>query len=148
MPAIHETVGQFFEIWGGISGAQSTLLIMLDEGHLRRSLSLPLLGRVLALQPARRLGLENKGEIAIGKDADIVLIDWNTSTTLNVDDLLYTHKQSPYIGRTFACAVCTAVGSKYMAKEGLSANPAGQFIAAGSYGKNGTRGTEEYHDRV
>lgn len=141
----------FFEIWGGISGAQSTLLIMLDEGHLRRSLSLPLLGRVLALQPARRLGLENKGEIAIGKDADLVLIDWNTSTTLNVDDLLYTHKQSPYIGRTFACAVAEVYcrGIKvYGAKEGLSANPAGQFIAAGSYGKNGTRGTEEYHDRV
>ncbi|MGF9696317.1 allantoinase AllB [Paenibacillus sp. MABNR03] len=135
----------FFEIWGGISGAQSTLLIMLDEGYLRRHINLPLLGRVLALQPARRLGLESKGEIAIGKDADLVLIDWNKSTTLKTEDLLYTHKQSPYVGRTFACTIeevyCRGF-RVYGAEAGLSHEPAGQFIAPGSYGTIGMRGTE------
>ncbi|MEO2203301.1 allantoinase AllB [Paenibacillus pabuli] len=149
-PSMKES-DNFFEIWGGISGAQSTLLIMLDEGYLRRRISLPLLGRVLALEPARRLGLESKGEIAVGKDADLVFIDWNTTTTLKMDDLLYTHKQSPYIGRTFACAVaevfCRGI-RVYSANAGLSPNPAGQFVAAGSFGKSGARGTEEQHDRV
>ncbi|MCF7753876.1 allantoinase AllB [Paenibacillus xylanexedens] len=123
----------FFEIWGGISGAQSTLLIMLEDGHLQRNINLPLLGRVLSLQPARRLGLENKGEIAIGKDADLVLIDWEKSTTLNTEDLLYTHKQSPYVGRTFNCCITDVFcrGQKvYNSESGLSPEPIGRHIVA------------------
>ncbi|OMF01518.1 allantoinase [Paenibacillus amylolyticus] len=123
----------FFKIWGGISGAQSTLLIMLEDGHLRRNIDLPLLGRVLSLQPARRLGLENKGEIAIGKDADLVLIDWEKSTTLNTKDLLYTHKQSPYVGRTFNCQIADVYcrGQRvYNLESGLSPVPGGQHITA------------------
>ena len=119
----------FFEIWGGISGAQSTLLIMLEDGHLQRNINLPLLGRVLSLQPARRLGLESKGEIAIGKDADLVLIDWERSTTLNTEDLLYTHKQSPYVGRTFNCQIADVFcrGQRvYNSESGLSPVPIGQ----------------------
>lgn len=123
----------FFEIWGGISGAQSTLLIMLEDGHLQRNIDLPLLGRVLSLQPARRLGLESKGEIAIGKDADLVLIDWDKSTILNTEDLLYTHKQSPYVGRTFKCQIADVFcrGQRvYNSESGLSPVPIGQHIAA------------------
>ncbi|MEK3703003.1 allantoinase AllB [Paenibacillus sp. FSL R7-0198] len=123
----------FFEIWGGISGAQSTLLIMLEDGHLQRNIDLPLLGRVLSLQPARRLGLESKGEIAIGKDADLVLIDWEKSTILNMENLLYTHKQSPYVGRTFKCQIADVFcrGQRvYNSESGLSPVPIGQHIAA------------------
>ncbi|WP_440109139.1 allantoinase AllB [Paenibacillus sp. QZ-Y1] len=123
----------FFEIWGGISGAQSTLLIMLEEGHIQREVSLPLLGRVLALQPAKRLGLESKGEIAIGKDADLVLIDWEKSTTLSMEDLLYTHKQSPYVGRTFGCSIKEVLcrgGRVYSREAGLTPKPGGKFIAS------------------
>ncbi|RAW12694.1 allantoinase AllB [Paenibacillus taichungensis] len=135
----------FFEIWGGISGAQSTLLLMLEEGHLQRSVALPLLGKVLALQPARRLGLESKGEIAIGKDADLVLIDWEKSTTLNTDDLHYTHKQSPYVGRTFSCSIADVFcrGTRvYSSKTGLSDEPVGRFIRAYSSVPVGVEGTE------
>lgn len=123
----------FFEIWGGISGAQSTLLIMLEDGHLQRNIDLPLLGRVLSLQPARRLGLESKGEIAIGKDADLVLIDWEKSTTLNTEDLLYMHKQSPYVGRTFNCCITDVFcrGQEvYNSESGLSPEPIGRHIVA------------------
>jgi allantoinase len=135
----------FFEIWGGISGAQSTLLLMLEEGHLRRNITLPLLGRVLALQPARRLGLESKGEIAIGKDADLVLIDWEKTTTLNADDLLYTHKQSPYVGRTFSSCIADVFcrGERvYSSITGLSDPPVGRFVRANSSVPAGIEGTE------
>lgn len=139
----------FFEIWGGISGAQSTLLLMLEEGHLQRNVALPLLGRILALQPARRLGLESKGEIAIGKDADLVLIDWKKSTTLNAEDLHYTHKQSPYVGRTFSSSIAEVFcrGTRvYSSKTGLSDEPVGRFIRANSSVPVGVEGMEGDHD--
>ena len=37
----HMKQGDFFAAWGGISGAQSSLELMLDEGHLRREIPLP-----------------------------------------------------------------------------------------------------------
>ncbi|UPK46989.1 allantoinase AllB [Paenibacillus pabuli] len=135
----------FFEIWGGISGAQSTLLLMLEDGHLQRNIALPLLGRVLALQPAQRLGLESKGEIAIGKDADLVLINWEVTTTLNADDLHYTHKQSPYVGRTFSSSIEAVFcrGTRvYSLLTGLSDEPLGRFICANSSVPVGIEGAE------
>ncbi|MEC0125399.1 allantoinase AllB [Paenibacillus pabuli] len=141
----------FFEIWGGISGAQSTLLLMLEEGHLQRNIALPLLGRVLALQPARRLGLESKGEIAIGKDADLVLIDWEKSTTLNTNDLLYTHKQSPYVGRTFSSRITDVFcrgGRVYSSTTGLSAEPIGRFVHANPSVQSVVKGMEGEYDRL
>ncbi|NQX62956.1 allantoinase [Paenibacillus qinlingensis] len=102
----HMKQGEFFAAWGGISGAQSSLELMLHEGHLRRGIPLTELARMLALEPAKRFGLyPRKGEIAIGADADLALIDLAASYTLQESDLLYRHKQSPYVGKTFGCSV-------------------------------------------
>ncbi len=40
LPNAYEA-GGFLRAWGGISGAQSSLELMLDEGHLRREVPLP-----------------------------------------------------------------------------------------------------------
>jgi allantoinase len=102
----HMKQGDFFAAWGGISGAQSSLELMLHEGHLRREIPLPELARMLALEPAKRFGLyPRKGEIAKGADADLALVDLAASYTLQESDLLYRHKQSPYVGKTFGCSV-------------------------------------------
>ncbi|OAS13414.1 allantoinase AllB [Paenibacillus oryzisoli] len=102
----HMKQGDFFAAWGGISGAQSTLELMLDEGHLRREVPLTELARMLALEPAKRFGLyPRKGEIAIGADADLALVDLAAGYTLQESDLLYRHKQSPYVGKAFGCSV-------------------------------------------
>lgn len=102
----HMKQGDFFAAWGGISGAQSSLELMLDEGHLRREVPLTELARMLALTPAKRFGLyPRKGEIAIGADADLALVDLATGYTLQESDLLYRHKQSPYVGKAFGCSV-------------------------------------------
>ncbi|MEC0227292.1 allantoinase AllB [Paenibacillus alba] len=98
--------GDFFEAWGGISSAQSSLELMLDEGHLRRDVPLPLLARMLSTEPAKRFGLyPRKGEISLGADADLALVDMKLSYSLQASDLLYRHKHSPYVGKTFGCRV-------------------------------------------
>ena len=94
----------FFDYWGGIAGAQSSLELMVSEG-VRRGLTLPRIARLLADAPARRFGLASKGRIAEGFDADLAVIDLNRSYVLERGHLLQRHKHSPYVGRTIGCKV-------------------------------------------
>jgi allantoinase len=94
--------GDFFSLWGGISGAQTTLNVMLEEGYWRRGIPLEVIVRVTATNPAKRFGLyPRKGTIAVGSDADLTLVDLQSSFVLKETDLLYRHQQSPYIGKSF-----------------------------------------------
>jgi len=96
----------FFTIWGGIAGAQSTMELMLDEGHLKRGISLARIARVLSGAPAERFGIaDRKGAIAAGRDADIALVDLNGAYRLEREMLFDRHRQSPYVGRTIGCRV-------------------------------------------
>ncbi len=91
----------FFKVWGGISGCQSLLQLLLTDGYARRELPLTTIARITAGYVARRFDIApRKGEIAIGADADMALIDLGSSSVLCQEDLLYRHKQSPYVGRT------------------------------------------------
>ena len=87
----------FFEVWGGIAGCQSTLALMLTEGHHRRGLSLSQIAALTSANAAARFGLSSKGRIAEGFDADMALIDINAAWTLHAEDLQYRHKISPYV---------------------------------------------------
>jgi len=65
----------FFKVWGGISGIQHTLPILLTEGHFNRAIALPLLVRWTSHNVARRFDLPPaKGEITLGADADLALL--------------------------------------------------------------------------
>jgi allantoinase len=99
----------FFQIWGGISGCQSLLVALLSAGHVERKLPLTLLASVLSAAPAKRLGLTRKGRIVAGGDADLALIDLRGHHTLQQDDLHYRHRQSPFVGRTFAGRVVRTI---------------------------------------
>lgn len=103
---------EIFEAWGGISGAQSTLNVLLEEGYWKRGVSLEKIVQVACLNPARRFGLDRtKGSISIGKDADLAIIDLKQSFTLKESDLRYRHKYSPYVGRTFRGKVMVTISN-------------------------------------
>lgn len=89
----------FFAIWGGIAGCQSTLPLLLTEGYHKRGISLQQIAAVTSANAAARFGLDSKGRITPGADADLTLVDLHARYTLTADDLLYRHKISPYIGR-------------------------------------------------
>jgi allantoinase len=91
----------FFSIWGGIAGCQSTLPLLLTEGYHRRGMTLPQIAAVTSANTAQRFGLVGKGFITPGMDADLTLIDLNARYTLTAADLHYRHPISPYIGREF-----------------------------------------------
>jgi allantoinase len=99
-----------FKAWGGISGLQSTLPLMLTEGVHARGMSLELVAQLLATRPAQRLGLwPRKGEIRPGASADFALVDPDKEWTLTKDTLETRSGLSPYVGRRFRGAVVRTI---------------------------------------
>ncbi len=103
-PASMKQADDFFAVWGGISGCQSLLAATLEL-----ELAPSEVARLTATSPARRLGLEGKGSLAPGMDADIVLIDPSRPTTLEAADLHYRHPHSPYLGHTFTHRIARTI---------------------------------------
>ncbi|RAP77775.1 allantoinase AllB [Paenibacillus montanisoli] len=98
--------GNYFEAWGGILGAQSTLEVVVTEGWHKRGIPLHVLSRALSAAPAERFGLNvYKGKIEIGLDADLAVVDLNAPYVLSAEQLLYKHPHSAYVGCRFGCQV-------------------------------------------
>lgn len=100
-PPEMKEAASFFQVWGGISGCQSLLSLLLSEGYAARGLALPLLAQLTSQAVARRFRLPNKGAIQPGADADLTLVDLQAQGILSADDLHYRHRQSPYLGRAW-----------------------------------------------
>ncbi|WP_312095754.1 allantoinase [Niallia sp.] len=102
--------GNLLEAWGGISGCQTTLSVLIEEGYWQRGISLSSLAKITSANPAKRFGLyPNKGSVSIGSDADIAIVNLNEKFTLKKEDLYYKNKISPYIGKTFRGKVKTTI---------------------------------------
>ena len=73
-----------FDKWGDIAGSKLTLDIACRNWMKHTGASLTDTFRVAALNPARAVGLDDRGEINLGKRADLVLCDhkMNISTVL------------------------------------------------------------------
>ncbi|NBD23260.1 allantoinase AllB [Paenibacillus sp. T1] len=98
--------GNYFEVWGGILGGQSTLELLVGEGWLKRGIPLPILSRAMSAAPAERFGLSgSKGAIGPGLDADLAIVDLNAPYVLTADQLKYRHPHSAYEGFGFGCRV-------------------------------------------
>lgn len=94
-----KTAQNFFEVWGGISGCQALLSLLLTEGYAARKLPLSQIAHLTAEAVARRFQIARKGRLAVGADADIVLVDLQEQGEWHTDDLYYRYRQSPYTGR-------------------------------------------------
>ncbi|MEN9936486.1 MAG: hypothetical protein RLZZ387_3065 [Chloroflexota bacterium] len=129
-PASMKTGDDFFRIWGGISGCQSTLAVLLTEGHARRGIPLETIAAVTAANVARRFGLPAKGSLAPGADADLALVDVPHSAVLRAEDLRYRHQHSPYVGRELRGRVVrTIVRGVTVVREGqVVSGPVGRLV--------------------
>ncbi|MEW9673133.1 allantoinase AllB [Ammoniphilus sp. 3BR4] len=127
----HSETNNIFEVWGGITGCQNNVDLMFDEAVKKRYVPVTDFVRMIATKPAERFNLREKGEIAISKDADIILVDPNQSYVVKAEDFYYRHKHSPYTNRTINCRVTkTFVRGQLVfdLNEGIVGEPIGRFI--------------------
>ena len=130
-PADMKMDANFFHVWGGISGCQSLLSLLLTEGHEQRFLSLERISELTAEYVAQRFGLlTHKGRLAVGADADMVLVDLQSRYVLQSSDLFYRHQHSPYVGKALRGRIVqTLVRGNIIFREGIFVSrPIGQLL--------------------
>ncbi len=79
----------------GMTGVQTLLPVMLNHVHAGR-LSLERLVDLTSAGPARIFGLEGKGRIALGFDADLTLVDLSARRTIRNDWIASCSGWTPY----------------------------------------------------
>ena len=130
-PADMKTDANFFRVWGGISGCQSLLSLLLTEGYEYRSLSLESISFLTAEYVAQRFGLlAHKGRLVVGTDADMVLVDLQSRNVLQSIDLFYRHQHSPYVGNLLRGRIVqTLVRGNTIFREGIFVSePIGRLL--------------------
>jgi allantoinase len=130
-PPEMKTDTNFFNVWGGISGIQHTLPLLITEGHVERKIALSLIAKLTSFNVAERFRLpQTKGRIAIGADADLALVDLRRAFKVTRKGLHYRHAQSPYVGRALTGRVVqTILRGQTVFKAGrFLSQPAGQLV--------------------
>jgi len=114
----------FFEVWGGISGAQHLLPLLLDSGMPPERT-----GALTSENVAQRFRIAQKGGFVIGKDADLTIVDLDKHDVVTSSSLHYRHKQSPYIGRRLPRVIRTILRGQTIYSDGkLAVQPMGKFV--------------------
>ncbi|WP_066067665.1 allantoinase AllB [Neobacillus soli] len=125
--------GNLWEAWGGISGIQNNVDLMFDLAVKQRGLAVEKFVDLIASNPSKRFNLPNKGEIAVSKDADIILVDPNQSYVVKREDLYYKNKHSAYEGRKIDCRVTKTIvrgNVVFDLEKGIVGNPIGKLMSA------------------
>ena len=86
------------KIPNGAPGIETLLIMLHSEGVAKGRISLEKMVDVLSSGTARMFGLKDKGEIAVGKDADIVVFDPNQKFTVTQSKLHMNVDYTPYEG--------------------------------------------------
>ncbi len=96
---IEEKIVGYAKAPAGVPGIEFLLPLLFDAVNASK-LSLGRLVEVCCTNPARRFGLTHKGEIAVGRDADLVVIDPDREKTITRKDVGSRCGWSPYEGLT------------------------------------------------
>jgi allantoinase len=100
----HLDEGDFGVAWGGIASLQLGLPAVWTEAR-RRGHSLCDVMRWMAERPARLAGLQRKGQVALGYDADFAVFAPDEAFVVDPARLHHRHPITPYAGRSLAGVV-------------------------------------------
>jgi dihydroorotase-like cyclic amidohydrolase len=109
-----------FDCSSGAPGVETLLPVLFSEGVLKGKISVPLLARLLAENPAKIFGLfPKKGTLVPGSDADIVILDPGKKWIVKGEGLRSNAGWTPYEGMEVTGKVeTTIVRGKIIFEEG------------------------------
>jgi allantoinase len=96
----------------------------------RRGMDYNHMARVLSWNPAQRFGLNRKGDIAEGYDADVVLVDPSHTWTIRAGDSPSTQGYTPFEGLELSAHVdATFLRGRLISENGqVLGKPQGQYL--------------------
>ena len=97
MKVVRNQLGNIWLAKSGFGGTEYLLPALVSEG-MKRGLSLNKVSELLSFNPARRFGLNSKGDIAEGLDADLALVDPRESWTIRAGESASTQGYTPFEG--------------------------------------------------
>lgn len=124
----------FTEISNGAPGIETLLPLIYSEGVAAGRITIERMVEVLSTAPARLFGLQHKGALRPGLDADLVLFDPLAVRTIHALDLHHTSDYTPYEGMRVQGAV------RHVMVRGEDVISDGRYV--------GRRGQGKYQDRV
>ncbi len=122
----------FGNIWmakSGFGGTEYLLPSLVSEG-MRRGMSFNHMARVTSWNPAQRYGLNHKGDLAEGFDADIALVDPAHSWTIAAKNSPSTQGYTPFEGLELSARVDATFlrGMKIYENGQVLGKPRGQYL--------------------
>ena len=93
----------------GMVGLETAFSVCYTKLCKEQGLELYLLEALMSRFPAAILGLDNKGRVAVGADADLTLVDLDAVWTVDKDKLHSKSHNCPYHGQTLAGRVVLTI---------------------------------------
>lgn len=121
--------GDIFKAKSGFGGTEWLLSGLYSEGT-KRGLSANRVAELVCANPAKRFALHNKGDIAVGKDADFVLFDPTKSFVVRATDSPSTQGYTPFEGQSLTGKVQETWlrGSCVYADGKVQGKPVGNYL--------------------
>ena len=129
-------VGDFSKIPNGAPGVETRMVLLYDGGVVKKRITLNRWVEITSTTPAKLMGLfPRKGTVAVGSDADIVIWDPRTTSTISAKTHHMRVDYNPYEGRKVKGKAATVLSrgeviverDKFIGKKGR-----GRFIKRGS----------------
>jgi dihydropyrimidinase len=109
----------FDKISNGGPGIETLLAVVYSEGVAQGRITLERMVDVLSTTPARLFGLNDKGAIEVGRDADVVIFDPAERRTVHARELHHTSDYTPYEALAVAGGVVsTLVRGEFVVRDG------------------------------
>jgi allantoinase len=127
--AAKNALGNIWLAKAGFGGTEYLLPALVSEGT-KRGLSLNRIAALLSANPAKRFGLNSKGDIVPGLDADLALVDPRETWTIRAKDSESTQGYTPFEGIELSSRVkATFLRGALVCENGnVAGKPRGRYL--------------------
>lgn len=121
--------GNFVAAWGGIASLQLSLAAVWTVAR-GRGFDVDHIAKWMCDRPARLAGLESrKGAIAVGRDGDLVIWDFDQAFEVDAEKLHHRHTLTPYQDRTlYGVVEQTFLRGQLVYDRGTFADRSGEWV--------------------